>query len=52
MSKRVTVLVVTWDDHDDNRTPDGSDWAYYLRMGGIDADDVEAIEVTTEEPHG
>lgn len=43
MGRRVTPLLVVWYDHGDD--PDEEpDWAYHLRMGGIDAEDAEVME--------
>jgi hypothetical protein len=37
---RRTTITVTWDDTDGPNGDDAEEWAYTLRMGGIDVDSV------------
>lgn len=40
MGERRTTITVTWDDTERPQGVDAEEWAYTLRMGGIDADEV------------
>lgn len=39
--ERTTYLRVVWNDHGHDPEPD---WAYHLRMGGVDCDEAEVVE--------
>lgn len=41
MSEQLTTIVVVWDDEQRPHGVDADEWAYTLRMGGLDVETVE-----------